>query len=214
MIAAPAPGRTFRESQGGRCLAHRHVERSAEPLFWQELARAVDYRDAYTANHAKRVTDYALLLADALRLSARERCVLKIGALLHDVGKVAIPESILCKPEPLTPSEIDLVRAHPVTGCIMLQSIPALAAVLPIVRSHHERWDGRGYPDGLAGAAIPRLARLVAIADTFDAMTSDRPYRLALAVENALDQIAGGAGTQFDPELADAFVRLGGVTQA
>jgi putative nucleotidyltransferase with HDIG domain len=172
------------------------------------LTRGLDYRDPYTGEHAHRVTAYTLMLAHELQLSRTERTLLQAGALLHDIGKIGVPEAVLNKPGELTPDELAQIRAHPTLGCALLQSIRPLAPILPIVRSHHERWDGLGYPDGLAGEDIPRLARIVAVADAFDAMTSDRPYRSGRSVPEALAQIAAAAGTQFDPEIVEAFLSL------
>ena len=127
---------------------------------------------------------------------------------LHDVGKIGVPDAILKKPARLDDEEQRVMETHPALGEIIVRRAPQLEDMLPGVRHHHERWDGRGYPDGLMADAIPRLARFIAIADTFDAMTSDRPYRKALTVQQALDEIQRGAGTQFEPSLALAFVRM------
>jgi HD-GYP domain-containing protein (c-di-GMP phosphodiesterase class II)/pSer/pThr/pTyr-binding forkhead associated (FHA) protein len=172
------------------------------------LAQAVELRDPYTGGHAQRVTDYALMLADELKLSEQERNDLRLGAPLHDIGKIGIDDAILRKTGPLTEAEFQEMQTHTVKGVAILQPIPDLTSVLPLVRNHHERWDGKGYPDGLAGEAIPYLARVLAVADTFDAMTTDRPYREGLPLEEALVEIAQGAGVQFDSDCAAAFIRL------
>jgi HD-GYP domain-containing protein (c-di-GMP phosphodiesterase class II) len=172
------------------------------------LAQSVELHDLYTAGHAERVTRYALLLADALHLPAGARRHIEAGSRLHDIGKIGIHDSVLCKEGPLTHEESEQMRSHTVKGAAILATIPELAPVLPIVRNHHERWDGRGYPDRLAGEAIPRAARIVAVADAFDAMTSNRSYRQSLALTEALDQLRHGAGTQFDPECSQAFLGL------
>jgi hypothetical protein len=172
------------------------------------LAQAVELRDPYTGGHAQRVTDYALLLADELKLSEAERHDLRLGAPLHDIGKIGIDDTILRKKGPLTQEEFFQMQTHTVKGVAILQPIPEMAPVLPLVRSHHERWDGTGYPDGLAGEAIPYLARVLAVADTFDAMTTDRPYRAGLPLDRALLEIQAAAGTQFDADCAAAFLRL------
>jgi HD-GYP domain-containing protein (c-di-GMP phosphodiesterase class II) len=172
------------------------------------LAQSIELHDLYTAGHAQRVTRYALLLADALNLSADARRHIDAGSRLHDIGKIGIHDSVLRKEGPLTREECEQMRAHTVKGAAILATIPELAPVLPIIRNHHERWDGRGYPDRLAGTQIPRLARIVAVADAFDAMTSNRSYRRSLAFPEALDQVRQGAGSQFDPECSRAFLGL------
>jgi HD-GYP domain-containing protein (c-di-GMP phosphodiesterase class II) len=172
------------------------------------LAQTLELRDPYTSGHTQRVTDYSLMLAEELRLPAADRQCLQVAAPLHDIGKIGVDDTILRKQEALTPGEFEHMKTHPAKGASLLETIADLAPVVPIVRSHHERWDGQGYPDGLAGEKIPRLARLVAVADTFDALTYDSPYRKASPLGVALDQIRAGAGTQFDPECAEAFLQL------
>jgi putative nucleotidyltransferase with HDIG domain len=172
------------------------------------FSQAIEMRDEYTGGHTQRVTDYSLLLAKELHLSDTDVYHLRIGAPLHDIGKIGIDDAVLRKREPLTAEEYELMKSHTVKGAAILETIPDMDEVIPIVRNHHERWDGTGYPDRLAGEQIARLARLVAVADAFDAMTTDRPYRIGLTVEEAFTHIARGAGTQFDPVFAEAFVRL------
>jgi HD-GYP domain-containing protein (c-di-GMP phosphodiesterase class II) len=187
------------------------LEEKQHLLFIQTLiafSQVIELRDEYTAGHTQRVTEYSLLLAEELYLSEPERYALRIGAPLHDVGKVVIDDNVLRKPDRLTLAEFEHMKTHTVKGAAILQPFPGLTDVIPVVRNHHERWDGTGYPDRLAGEAIPRLARLVAVADTFDAMTSDRPYRKGLPVDQAFDQIQSAAGVQFDPECAAAFLRV------
>jgi HD-GYP domain-containing protein (c-di-GMP phosphodiesterase class II) len=165
-------------------------------------------RDDGTGSHAQRVTDYALLLAEELGLGEAERQLLRIGTPLHDLGKVGVRDAVLRKPGRLTPEEAVEVRAQIVRGASLLEQVPSLAALTPIVRNVHEHWDGSGYPDGLAGEGIPLLARVVAVADAFDAMTTNQPYRVALPLERALEEIGNGAGTQFDPACAAGLLRL------
>jgi response regulator RpfG family c-di-GMP phosphodiesterase len=172
------------------------------------LVRTVEERDPYTAGHSRRVRAYCLCLADALRLDERQRRRLSLAAQLHDIGKVAVPDAILRKPAALAADEESVVRAHPVTGERILAPIVRSRAVLAAVRGHHERLDGSGYPDGLAGDRVPLLARLLAIPDCFDALTSQRAYRAALPPAQALGILQAGAGTHFDPELVRAFVAV------
>ena len=172
------------------------------------LAQAVEMRDKYTGGHTQRVTNYSLLLADKLGLPAVDRRRLQIGTPLHDIGKIGVDDAILRKTGKLTPQEYDSMKLHPLLGVSILGSIPGLAPILPIVRSHHERWDGSGYPDGLRGEDIPRLARVVAVADVFDAMASDRPYRASLPLDYAFNELAAKAGSQFDAVIVEAFLQL------
>ena len=172
------------------------------------LAQAVELRDKYTGGHTQRVTNYALLLAEQLGMPAADRLLLRVGVPLHDIGKIGVDDSILRKAAPLDGKEFQRMQSHTVRGADILGSIPGLAPVLPIVRSHHERWDGQGYPDGLAGETIPLLARVVAVADAFDAMTSDRPYRPGMPLRKALAEIAAGSGSQFDPHCVECFLTL------
>ena len=171
------------------------------------LADAVDVRDRATGLHAQRVRRYALQLTEAVDPSLLDDPSLEYGFLLHDVGKIGIGDNVLLKPGPLTPDEQELVRLHPDIGAQILQDVALLQGVgLDVVRHHHERWDGAGYPDGLAGEEIPMGARIFAVADTLDAMTTDRPYRPALAWDEAVEEILAQSGHQFDPEVVQAFV--------
>jgi len=172
------------------------------------LAQAVELRDDYTGSHTQRVTDYTLMLGEHLQVGPTDRYHLQIGTPLHDIGKIGISDAILRKPSHLTPDEVEYMKTHTTKGAAMIELIPHLAPVLPIVRNHHERWDGQGYPDGLAGSAIPYLARIVAVTDAFDAMTTDRPYRPGMPLEQAFKQIQEGAGRQFDPVCARAFLSI------
>ena len=157
------------------------------------LSNAVEARDAYTGKHAERVTAYGL----------------EFGFLLHDIGKVAIPDAILYKPGPLTESERALMSQHPVIGAQMVHGIDFLSSAVEVVRSHHERWDGAGYPDGLAGEQIPLSARVFAVADVLDALTSDRPYRHASRMPVAREMILSESGSQFDPAVIGAYASIG-----
>lgn len=170
------------------------------------LARTVEARVPFLAGHTSRVASYALILGDAMQIPDAEVADLQSGALLHDIGMTAAEDSLLCKAGPLTREEHDRIAAHALGGAAMLEAMPALAAAAAVVRSHHERWDGRGYPDGLANEAIPRLARIVAVADAFDAMTTARPYRAALTTDQAFAELQAQSGKQFDPVCVEAFL--------
>jgi putative nucleotidyltransferase with HDIG domain len=172
------------------------------------LAQAVEMRDLYTGDHTHRVTTYSLLLAEELGLSAEERHVLRAAAALHDIGKIAIDDDILRKPGRLSEPEFTQMKTHVTRGAEIIQMVPGLTWALPVVRGHHERWDGTGYPDRLQGEAIPLLARVVCVADAFDAMTSDRPYRKGMTLAAAYAEIESLAGKQFDPQCVRAFVNL------
>jgi HD-GYP domain-containing protein (c-di-GMP phosphodiesterase class II) len=169
------------------------------------LSNAVEARDAYTARHAERVAAYGLEIANRLGLQPLERPELEFGFLLHDVGKVAIPDAILYKPSTLTQTERGLMEQHPVIGARIVGGIEFLTEAVEVVRSHHERWDGSGYPDGLAGSAIPLAARVFAVADVLDALTTDRPYRAASSLVTARQMITSESGAQFDPQVVQAF---------
>lgn len=172
------------------------------------LARTIDAKSPWTAGHSERVTAMALDIGRALGLSADELSTLQRGGLLHDIGKLAIPSAILDKPGRPTDEERAEIEKHPATGVRILEPIAAFAPILPIVGQHHERYDGQGYPARLAGQDIDRLARVLAIADVYDALRSDRPYRQGLPIAVVVDYIAKGAGTHFDPELVAVFLQM------
>ncbi|MDQ4049373.1 MAG: HD-GYP domain-containing protein [Actinomycetota bacterium] len=163
------------------------------------LTNAVEARDAYTGKHAERVAAYGLELARQIHPELADDPQVEFGFLLHDVGKVAVPDGILHKPDHLLDEERALMRLHPVVGYEILQGIEFLAEAAQIVRQHHERWDGGGYPDGLSGEEITLAARIFSVVDTLDAMTTDRPYRAAGSIAQARSEIAATAGSQFDP---------------
>ena len=170
------------------------------------LARAVEIRDHRTGGHVERVRRAALEVAKTLGVEGDALRDLDFGALLHDVGKIGVPDAILSKEGPLTTEEHQVMRGHPEIGRRMLEGIPLLQSALDVVLYHHERWDGSGYPRGLAGATIPLAARIVAVVDVYDSMTSHRPYRAGLTPNVALVEIGRGRGTQFDPVVVDAFL--------
>ncbi len=172
------------------------------------LAEAVEKRDPYTGGHLHRVVAYSLLLGRELGLDSEALESLALGATLHDIGKIGVPDHVLLKPSALNDEEAVAMRRHPQDGAEIVSGIESLREILPIVRNHHERIDGRGYPDGLAGDAIPLAARIVAVADTFDAMTTSRPYRKGLAYDIAAQEIAKHAGVQHCATVVAAFERL------
>jgi HD-GYP domain-containing protein (c-di-GMP phosphodiesterase class II) len=187
------------------------IEKQRQPFFEKITAfvgRAVELRDPHTGKHNERVQAYAMLIAEKLALPQEECRLLKIGAGLHDLGKIVIADSLLHKPGKLSSEEFDKMRQVTLKGVALAETFPDLAPVLPIIRSHHERWDGTGYPDGLKGKSIPHLARIVAIANAFDAMTADQPYRAAFPLDQALAELKAGAGSQFDPALVEVFLWL------
>jgi pSer/pThr/pTyr-binding forkhead associated (FHA) protein len=171
----------------------------------EAFARAIDARDPYTAGHSERVTAYTLVLARQSGQYSHEFETIRRGGMLHDIGKVGVPDAVLRKPSHLDPQERLLIEAHVTIGYHMLESLPFLGASLPSVRGHHERWDGRGYPDRLAGLDIHPHARLMAVADSYDAMTSARPYRAALPTAEAARRVRADSGAQFDPEVVELF---------
>ncbi len=185
-----------------RQLKHQNLEMIAA------LAASIDARDPYTAGHSLQVMRYAVRLGEVVGLERDRIEALRYGGLLHDIGKIGVPDAILLKPARLTPEEIETMRAHTVIGVEIVRGIKALRAVLPIIRHHHERIDGSGYPDKLSGDQIPLEARIMAIADAYDTMTSDRAYRRAMGQEEAIDELRRGRGTQWDADLTDQFINL------
>ncbi len=168
---------------------------------------AMDLRDQETEGHTLRVTETALALARLLNYSDEELVHVRRGSLLHDIGKMGIPDSILLKPDTLTDEERKIIQKHPKYAYDMLQSNVYLRPALDIPYCHHEKWDGTGYPNGLKGKAIPRMARLFAVVDVYDALTSDRPYRPAWSKKEALDYIKAKSGSHFDPEVVKVFLK-------
>lgn len=175
------------------------------------LAQAVELKDEYTGGHTARVTNYALMLGRQLGLEKADLDLIEIGTPLHDIGKIGVDDAILRKPGKLTPEEWEEMKKHTTKGAAIVSTIPDLIPITPIVRNHHERWDGQGYPDKLAGEDINLLARIVAVVDAFDAMTSNRPYHVdqrARTPEDAFDELRRMSGKQFDPKCAEAFCEL------
>ena len=169
------------------------------------LANAIEVRDPYTRGHVERVMNYAQTIAEYLGWSVNEINTLRFGSILHDIGKFHISETILRKEGTLSDEEWIEIKRHPEMGVELVQGIHYLDSAVPVILSHHERWNGSGYPHGLQGENIPIMARIVAIADSFDAMTTERPYRKELTPEQAFNEVVSGSGTQYDPLMVDAF---------
>ena len=174
----------------------------------EALANALEAQDAYTEAHCRALAKLAVTVGAEMGLEGERLKHLELGAVFHDIGKIGVPSEIIRKPGPLTTGERRLMERHTVIGAQILEPVPFLQPVIPIVRSSHERWDGHGYPEGASGATIPLESRIVFVCDAFHAMTTDRPYRAALPREEALRRLRLGAGTQFDPEVVEVFVRL------
>jgi len=195
-----ADKRMYENKRGGRATREETVH--------QVLLRVVGEHDGALRDHVDDVAGLAELVARRLGLADAEVADVRRAAALHDIGKVAIPDAILHAPRKLTDDEWQYMRQHTIIGARIIGASPELAPVAEIVRSSHERWDGGGYPDGLAGPDVPLGARIVAVCDTYDAMTTDRAYRAAMPVEDALAELTRCAGTQFDPQVVDAFIAV------
>ncbi len=174
----------------------------------EALTSAIDAKDPYTCGHSQRVSELSLALARRIGLDPAQLETIRISGLVHDIGKIGVPERVLLKASRLTDEEFALIKLHPEIGHRILRDIPLLSEALPGVMHHHERWDGRGYPAGLAGEDIPLIARIIGVADAFDAMSSSRTYRAAMPRSTVLTEIRDNAGKQFDPDLASAFLEL------
>jgi putative nucleotidyltransferase with HDIG domain len=170
------------------------------------LVSAIDARDHYTFQHSRQVANYAIELGKVAGLSADQIAVLQTGALLHDVGKIGIPDDLLLKDEKLQAEEFELVKNHVNMGVAIISHVPSLSRCIPVVLYHHERYDGTGYPKGLKGKKIPLEARVIAIADAFSAMTSQRLFCNSLSYDEAVEELKRCSGTQFDPDLVDLFI--------
>jgi putative nucleotidyltransferase with HDIG domain len=172
----------------------------------RSLAAAVDAKDSYTRGHSDKVATYSTMIAQRLGLSHEQLTALEMAAYLHDIGKIGIPEAILLKPDRLTDEQMTQMRHHPLIGANILKPVAFPWAITPIVRHHHEYWDGKGYPAGLQGEEIPLLARILCVADSYEAMTADRPYRAGRSAADAIEELRRCSGTQFDPRVVDTMV--------
>ena len=174
----------------------------------QMLAKLIDAKDSYTNGHSDRVAEYAVLLAKEMHMKSDDIRFMRYMGLMHDCGKMGIPDSVLNKPDKLTPEEMDIIRSHTVLGGKIVENFTAMPGVQECALYHHERYDGKGYPEGLKGEEIPLLARIICVADSFDAMNSDRCYRKRLKKAVILEELKKNAGTQFDPQIAKLMVKL------
>jgi ribonuclease P protein subunit RPR2 len=188
-----------------KLILRENVERNLVDTI-TAFVNAIESKDRYLKGHSARVALYAAETATMLNMTADMVEVVRRGAMLHDLGKLSIMDTILRKPERLTAEEFTIIKSHPIVGAKILEPLRFLARETCVVRHHHERFDGTGYPDGLQGEAIPIVARVVTVADVFDAITSNRPYRTALTVAEAREEIAKGRGSHFDPAVVDAFL--------
>ena len=191
-------------------LDNSRLYQELEEMFFQtaeSLADAIEKRDPYTGGHTQRVTLYSQAIAKYLQLKPLEKKWLKIASLLHDIGKIGVEDDILKKRERLSPEEFNIIKRHSDMGAEILEHVRQLREIVPGVRYHHEHVNGKGYPDGLRGKEIPILAKIVAVADTYDAMTTDRPYRKAMEKELAVEELKICSGTQLDKEVVEAFIQ-------
>lgn len=172
------------------------------------LVDSINAKDSYTRQHSLNVAKYATLLAQELNLSSKDVRAVNVLARLHDIGKIGVRDDVLNKSSSLNEEESSIIRLHPVIGAQILNNIKGMREHLAIVRNHHERYDGKGYPDGLKGEGIPLVARILSVADSFDAMTTDRPYRIALSFADAIKELEKNKGTQFDPLVVDVFIKI------
>jgi HD-GYP domain-containing protein (c-di-GMP phosphodiesterase class II) len=187
-------------------MIHRLQRQTQEAMI--AMADAIDQRDPYTADHSRRVAELAVRIAEVHGVNERDVERLRIAARMHDIGKIGIGNDLLHKPGKLTDDEWEILRAHPVIGEQLLKPYRQFRHETRLVRHHHERWDGKGYPDRIRGQSIPLGARIIAVADTFDAMTTSRPYRPALSRQYAIDEIRNGALSQFDPQIVASFLQV------
>ena len=198
---------TLRERSQALMDSYRRLEESSLEAV-ESLNATVEAKDPYTAGHSQRVQELALALGEHLQLGPQSLDALRFGALFHDIGKLAVPDSVLTKPDRLTPDEYELIKRHSADGAHIVGKLGRLRPAVPLVHHHHERWDGDGYPDRLAGDEIPVEAAIVGLCDAWDAMTTDRPYHRALSFDEAFAEVRRGRGSQFHPGVVDAFVEL------
>jgi putative nucleotidyltransferase with HDIG domain len=198
-------------AEAGKVVEQKRMGERLEQAYFATLgalAAALEAKDAYTNDHAIEIADLAGAVCEQLRIAPADARLIRLGALLHDIGKIGIPESILRKPGPLSPEEATVMQRHPQIGARILEPVPHFAALVPLVRASHERFDGHGYPDGLAADHIPLGSRVIGVCDAFHAMTEDRVYRKAMRHEEAVAEIERCSGTQFDPDCVRALLEV------
>ena len=193
---------------GGARYADQLIDSNRTVEFLEVLAETIETKDRYMRGHARRVAYYASLIAHRMSLSAEEHEHVRLAAFLHDLGKVGVPSDLLLKPGALNRAELVIVQAHPEIGARLIRTLDIPPQVAESIRHHHEWWDGTGYPDGLCGSDVPLISRIIGVADAFDAMSSDRPYRKALSRATAVEELQRYAGMQFDPDVAKTFLGI------
>jgi putative nucleotidyltransferase with HDIG domain len=195
----------LRERSAALSESYRRLEETSLEAI-ESLNATVEAKDPYTAGHSLRVQRIAVSIAQELGMPSKELDAVRFGGLFHDIGKIAIPDVLLTKPARLSEDEYELMKRHSSEGARIVAKFGRLRECVPMIRHHHERWDGMGYPERLAGEDIPRLATIVGFAEAWDAMTIERPYQRALRVEEAFEEVREGRGTQFSPQVVDAFL--------
>lgn len=189
-------------------INRNNYSKKSEDSYIYAINNIVESKDKYTKGHSDRVSEYSVLIGKKLNLNDKDLKLLRVGGLFHDIGKIGIPSSILKKPSKLTDTEFSIIKKHPTIGAKILEFAEIFSDIIPIVKYHHERFDGTGYPEKLRGNNIPYLARITAIADSYDAMSSKRTYRNALSKEDIRNEFIKNAGLQFDKELSDVFIDI------
>jgi putative nucleotidyltransferase with HDIG domain len=174
----------------------------------ETLVRTIQAKDQYTSGHSTRVSRYALLIAEKLDLTTKEKHQLYLASMLHDIGKIGVPDELLHRPGKLSEEEMERVRNHVQLGASMIEMLGEMHPIVPLIRHHHESWDGTGYPDGMKGEEIPLISRIISVADMYDAMTSDRPYRSRRTHADAVEEIKNTTGSKLDPRVAEAFLQV------